>query len=127
MNKYGFTLIELVTVVAILAILSSLIILSFSPILTKVKKQSCMHNCSKLEQVYESQLILANIYHNDGLFQSLLDTYGIECPSGGTIGYDGTKVTCSEHMKIDEPEETEDNSVPYLFWNKHYMIFSWIT
>ena len=124
MNKYGFTLIELVTVVAILAILSSLIIQSFSPLLTKVKKQTCMHKCSKLEQVYESQLILANINHNDGLFQSLLDTYGIKCPSGGTIDYDGTKVTCSKHMRIDEPGETEDNSVPYLFWHKQYMIFS---
>lgn len=117
-NKKGFTLVELVVVMAILAILAAIAVPKFTDQTAAAKKAACTAN----KRSIESALMLYYV-DNDNSFpgeeelnkwtgeENPLKDYGFEempkCPSDGdyTMDEDG-RVTCELH---DEEDGNEDD------------------
>jgi prepilin-type N-terminal cleavage/methylation domain-containing protein len=97
----GFTLMEMLIVVAIIAILAAIAIPTFTGSLEKARKATCAANRRSLKG------LLTTAYMTDGA-DAVKSTYSDQknkftCPDGGTISYSldsstGTvTVTCSKH------------------------------
>ncbi|WP_461207723.1 type II secretion system protein [Clostridium sp. DL1XJH146] len=115
-NK-GFSLIELIVVMCIIAILTGFIALSCIGYVNKAKKQVCNINCNKLESMYEIYLQSEKIEHTEESFEEFLEQYKNDiCPGKGEIFYVDGEVKCSVHSSDDELEEEniEEDDVPFL-------------
>lgn len=118
-NKKGFTLIELIVVIAILGILALFLVPSFIGYADDAQKATCDANRHLIERSYKfykvknEDVVLSDYIDGDGS-----EYQGSQCPSNGTYSYDNAneKVLCSihggENDKIsdsdtpsDEPEE----------------------
>jgi prepilin-type N-terminal cleavage/methylation domain-containing protein len=110
MNNNGFTLIELIVVIAIIAILSAIAVPRFSGYTDVAKEQVCNSNCKTIERAYEAYLVLEKLEHTDVLFNQYLveNNYG-PCPEGGSISYVEDEVHCSIHST-----EVEEEEIPFL-------------
>ncbi len=110
-NNKGFTLIELIVVITILAILVAVVVPSYIGYRDKARTTVCLSNCVQLERMYKMHLILENADHSEALFNQYMQEYGEDlCPGEGDIGYYDGKVQCSVHSKGDG----NDGSVPFL-------------
>jgi prepilin-type N-terminal cleavage/methylation domain-containing protein len=114
-NK-GFTLVELIVVIAITAILATVAAPSFVAYTERAKEQVCNTNCLQLERMYDAYLILEDIEHIDFMFVQYLQEYGKNiCPDHGDISYVDGKVQCNVHTKGDDAEsDDDDESIPFL-------------
>ena len=113
-KKYykGFTLIELIIVIAILSILSSIAIPSYAGFRRNAKEKVCNINCSQLEKFYHAYLVLKKDEHTEGLYYQYIQEYGQDiCTGDGEISYGDGKFRCSIHNKNGDVENGE---VPYL-------------
>lgn len=112
-NKKGFTLIELIVVIAILGILALLLVPSFIGYADDAQKATCDANRHLIERSYKfykvkNEDVVLSVYINgDGL-----EYQGSHCPSKGTYSYDDVngKVLCSIHGIADD--ETNDSDTP---------------
>lgn len=121
-NKKGFTLIELIVVIAILGILALFLVPSFIGYADDAQKATCDANRHLIERSYKfykvrnEDVLLSAYINGDGS-----EYQGSQCPSKGTYSYDDDngKVLCSIHgeaddeisdsdIPSDEPEETKD-------------------
>lgn len=121
-NKKGFTLIELIVVIAILGILALFLVPSFIGYADDAQKATCDANRHLIERSYKfykvrnEDVLLSAYINGDGS-----EYQGSQCPSKGTYSYDDDngKVLCSIHGEVDdeisdsdipsdEPEETKD-------------------
>lgn len=108
-NK-GFTLVELMVVIAIMAILAAVAVPSFVAYTEKAKEQVCNINSLQFERVYDTYLTLKDIDHTDAVFVQYLQEFGQDiCPEDGDIDYVNGKIQCSVHARGDD-----DGSVPFL-------------
>ena len=119
MNKKssGFTLIELIVVIAILGIIAALAVPRLAGFRSKVEESVCAANANTVQRIYSAFLIQNNIDHEDSIFnQFIADNFDEICPTGGVIGYEGGKVKCSVHSIESEGEEDEEpgKEVPWL-------------
>jgi len=117
LNNKGFTLVEIIIVLAIIAILASVAVPSFIGCIEKAKKEVCNTNCLQLERMYETYLILEGTDHTDVVFAQYLQEYGENiCPDHGDISYVDGKVQCSIHTEEDDndSDDKDDGSVPFL-------------
>jgi prepilin-type N-terminal cleavage/methylation domain-containing protein len=64
----GFTLIEVITVVAILGVISGIAVLSVMGIIEKSRRDVCNVNVIQFERMYESFLDLEGIEHSNIIF-----------------------------------------------------------
>lgn len=118
-NKKGFTLIELIVVIAILGILALFLVPSFIGYADDAQKATCDANRHLIERSYKfykvknEDVVLSDYIDGDGS-----EYQGSQCPSKGTYSYDdeNEKVLCSIHggkndeisdsdTPSDEPEE----------------------
>lgn len=108
-NINGFTLIELIVVIGIVAILVSLMIPSFTHYLESMNETVCTNNRNTIERLYEATMINTI---DEISFNMFIEEYSDEiCPVGDVISHEGDEVKCNKHSSNDEPPHEE---VPWL-------------
>ena len=116
-NK-GFTLLEPIIVMAILAILLSIAVPLYKAHIERANQVVCNANCVQLEKMYHTSLLMENKKHTTYVFDEFLQNYKKSiCPANGDIKYENGKVRCVLHSEdeVDGNEGDEDDgSVPYL-------------
>lgn len=103
----GFTLIELIVVMAVLGMISSIVLSRFISVRELAEKTVCESNRTTLARHYE--IYLQTVKSGDSNFtQFMIENFDKICPSGGVINYEDEKVKCSIHKNED------DEDVPWL-------------
>ena len=118
-KKQGFTLVELVVVMAVIIVLIAITIPSYFALRSKAFQTNCSSNRATIARIYEvektsslegymtlEQFIAANIEFTDS------------CPSGGkySASTDNT-ISCDKHTedtKNDEKGETSEETIPWI-------------
>ena len=102
LNKKGFTLIEVIIVLAIIAILTSVSMPSFGGYIDKSKAIICSNNISTMNRLFKT-------YKAENPACTLEDAFAgscgelsenfanMKCPSGGTYSVSGGVIVCSAH------------------------------
>ena len=109
-SEKGFTLLELLAVMGLLAILLALASLKGTDILADARERVCQYNRTQLIKKYESHLVAIGEEHRETLLAGFILEEGENiCPSHGTISIVAQRVLGSVH-DIDEDED----DVPYL-------------
>ncbi|GLB58988.1 type II secretion system protein [Cytobacillus sp. NCCP-133] len=114
----GFTLVEVIVVIAILGIIATIAMPSVLGIIETSKVDVCHVNVSEVERHYEAYLELESVEHSNAVFVQYLHSYDGEiCPEGGVISYVDERVQCSLHSEdLDGGRDLDedDGDVPYL-------------
>ena len=109
-SEKGFTLLELLAVMGLLAILLALASLKGADILANTRERVCQFNRTQLIKEYESHLVATGEEHSEPLFAGFILEEGESiCPSHGTISTAFQNLLCSVHY-INEDEV----EVPYF-------------
>lgn len=110
----GFTLIELITVIAIMVIISAVLVPSFLGITRRVRKRVCDINSLRCEEMYELYLCEKERDHSKTMFDRYVKEQGKDiCPDGGAITYRDGKVGCGTHQEGNDKDD-DKGDVPYL-------------
>lgn len=115
-NK-GFTLVELLVVMAILAILASIAVPIYVCYLERAAKEVCNANCLQVERMYHIYLLMENKEDTNNVFDEFLQNYEETiCPDNGDIKYEKGKVRCILHSEDEANgnDDEDDGSVPFL-------------
>ena len=116
-NK-GFTLIELMIVIAVLSILVLIAVPLYKDYDEKATKQVCDTNCLQFERRYHIYLITENKEDTAYEFKDFLQKYEENiCPVNGDIVYMHGSVRCLLHFEDETNEnndDEDDESVPFL-------------
>ena len=140
----GFTLVELIIVIAILAILAAILIPLMVGWIADANEEVCLANRSQILRSYRYIKVLEASKGNDVKLSDVLagnyDEYpeavgDSACPSGGTYTADdeNEKIICSIHGGTAGEGEDDDNEGEivntadyfYLTGDKNYKVTSW--
>ncbi len=118
-NNRGFTLMEMLIVVAIIAILIAIAVPAISSALSKAKEATCAANRRSLQ----TQLVGEQISMDGKTLQDVWNGAGAEnqkewrekyiCPAGGTITVNKNGIICSKHGSsgANEDNRTQEETV----------------
>jgi prepilin-type N-terminal cleavage/methylation domain-containing protein len=111
LNKKGFTLVELLVVLVILAILAAAVIPSMlgyidksNEIMCKVQRSTILRGW-RYAKVFNEDLSLSDYYSSGDEYIA-----GAKCPSGGTYTINGSTVICSIHGSTSSESSTSSGS-----------------
>ena len=101
--KQGFTLVEIMIVVAIIGLLAAIAIPSFMKARTQSQANACINNLRQIESGKEQWALAAKQKSGDPVVTSEVLAYvknptsATNCPGGGTITFNaiGTNAVCS--------------------------------
>ncbi|KAF1086380.1 putative major pilin subunit [Sporotomaculum syntrophicum] len=118
MYNQGFSFIELMVTIAVIAIIVSIVVPLYVDYVERATRQVCNVNCMQLERMYHVYLLMENKEHTVFIFNDFSQEHkGNICPANGEIKYEHGVVRCLLHSK-DEVNGNEadegDGSVPYL-------------
>jgi len=102
-RKAGFTLVEIMIVVAIIGLLAVIAIPSFVRARQTTQQNACVNNLRQIDGAKDQYAIENNKKTGDAAASTDIDPYlkrgydGIECPAGGTYSIEaiGTDPECS--------------------------------
>lgn len=112
----GFTLVELIVVVAILGIIAAVAVPRLSGFRSKVEESVCAANRKTVERMYSAFLLENDIDGISAFDQFLIENFKVVCPAGGVISYEDGNVKCGVHEDGSEGDEDEPpgDEVPWL-------------
>ena len=106
MNRKGFTLIELIIVITVLAILSALAVVGYSLISQRANERVCDTNLRSMESMYHAQHALDESLTKEIFFEHHEDYFDdASCPSDGSYSLEDDVFGCSEHGVLSEEDE----------------------
>ena len=116
-NDAGFTLVELLLVIAILGILTALAVPAVSQLIERSERESCEMSVKAVEEHYHSFLMLEGLDHTDVLFQFFLNEQIDYNKNEHTFIYEEGHVRCIIHQPVSTDEDEEGPApvpVPWL-------------
>ncbi len=107
-KRAGFTLVEIMIVVAIIGLLAAIAIPSFMKAREQSQLNACMNNLRQIESGKEQWALAEKKAQGDAVVDASIDEYmkaTPECPAGGayTYGAIGTDASCGTHGTIASP------------------------
>lgn len=107
-QKKGFTLIELITVIAILSILTGVLIPQVTGVIGGSKDSVCLNNLATLNRIYRQQVALDENLKPEDIITNLDGKYyaGVaQCPSGVKYHVEKNTIVCPNHKtEIEDPD-----------------------
>ena len=123
LTKKGYTIIELIVVLSLLAVLSVILTLSMHHVILINQENVCRQNRLRIGQFYTLDLQQNQINHSDLYFNLWLHDHDI-CPNRGIVHYEGGEVICSLHSRTNhapDPSESIEETVPYLYEHSFFL------
>jgi len=116
-NNDGFSLVELIVVIAILLILLSIAIPNIVGYVETARQSVCDHNRVQFEKHYILYLEKSAKDHSENIFGQFIleyeESYGKICPSNGIISYENGVMKCEMDFG-EELNDEEEEEVPYI-------------
>ena len=116
-NDAGFTLVELLLVIAILGILTALAVPTVSQLIERSERESCEISVKLVEEHYHNFLLLEGLDHTNPLFQFFLNEQMDYNKNEHTFIYQEGHVRCTNHQPVITDEDEEEPvpvPVPWL-------------
>lgn len=129
LHRRGFTLIEIIVVIAILGVLAGIAVPRYSGFRNRTETVVCQTNLKSLERLFETEIVLVEIEVTNSVVTQFIHSHGTHsCPSGGMISYQDFEFECHiHHGEETQSEEDEggeadpgdetgpgDDEVPFL-------------